>query len=134
MYDNKPKIPFEFRHKMSKWNQDLLNERHEWWQITGCRKDFTCMNNECAVRVHKYQYYYKYHNEAWRHIPYFLKMSWARVCSDCYHDHIIPASSPRWQRHQDKKLEEMQMEVENTYPQFTKEFTQAREELEGETQ
>ena len=61
-------------------------------------------------------------------------MSWARVCSDCYHDHILPASSPRWQRHQDKKLEEMQMEVENTYPQFTKEFTQAREELEGETQ
>jgi len=52
MYDNKPKIPFEFRHKMSEWNQKILNERHEWWQITGCRKDFTCMNNECAVKVH----------------------------------------------------------------------------------
>ena len=134
MYNNDPKIPFEFREPLSKYVQDTLHERHTWWQITGCRKDFTCMNHECSRQVRTYQYYYKYHNRRYNHIPYYIKSNWLRVCNDCYFDHICKPLTPSWNRHQERKMEEQQANIERTYPHLQEQFEQARKEIEGEIQ
>ena len=115
-----PKIPFEEREPISKYQQDELHDRYTWWKMTKCRVDKICQHRDCNKYIRKYQYYYKYHNQTYRRIPWHFTY-WKMICADCYFDHVCPPKSYEWQRNAERKMQSYQNKIEETYPEaFTK--------------
>ena len=111
-----PLKPFEEREPMSKYQQEELWDRYTWWKMTQCRVYKLCSNRDCQKAIRQYQYYYKYHNQAWRRIPWHFNQ-WKMICADCYYDHVCPPSSHEWQRNAERKMQEYQNTIEETYPE-----------------